>query len=80
MAHTHTSDTDNPAQWYLRVGDQTRYGPVSLDRLVAWAREGRIAPGNQVSKDRRHWIAAESLPELEMRWMIQDGAGQQSGP
>jgi len=66
--------------WYLKKSDGSVYGPVSLDVLTAWAAEGRIAPGETVSPDRRTWRTASELPELEMNWLVELEDGSFYGP
>ena len=36
------------AKWYLRTQDET-FGPETEEKLVEWARMGRIQPGQEVS-------------------------------
>lgn len=71
---------DKGASWYLRLQDKSVYGPVPVDNLRGWAEECRIAPGNEVSMDKIKWIPAESLPELEMNWLVQLANGTNLGP
>lgn len=66
--------------WYLKVGDETQYGPVPFSTLVTWSRQGRVVAGNSVSHDRREWIPAEKIPEFAMTLMIEDENGVLSGP
>lgn len=68
------------ADWYLKKGSGTIYGPVDLESLQAWARDGRIAPEDQVSTDRETWEPAPDLPPLEMRWFIELPGGGTYGP
>ena len=37
-------------KWYLRTQDET-FGPETGERLVEWARMGRIQPGQEISDD-----------------------------
>jgi hypothetical protein len=67
-------------QWFLRIAGGTVFGPVPLKSLVVWAEQGRIVPGNEVSPDRENWVKAETIPELEMKWFVDDGAGKTVGP
>src|SRR5438093_1140118 len=47
-------------------GDGREYGPVSLDELHAWLREGRIVPATQVWRsDADRWQPAASFVELQ---------------
>ena len=46
-------------------GDGREYGPVSLEELLAWLREGRIVPATQVWRsDAERWQPAASFAEL----------------
>ena len=38
------------AKWYLRTQDET-FGPETREKLVEWAKMGRIQPGQEVSDD-----------------------------
>lgn len=67
-------------QWHLRISDDTVFGPVVTRNLVLWAEQGRVLPGQTVSEDQETWIPAESVPELEMVWYIEDPQGHLRGP
>lgn len=67
-------------QWHLRISDDTVFGPVVTRNLVLWAEQGRVLPGQTVSEDQETWIPAESVPELEMVWYIEDAHGHLRGP
>lgn len=51
-------------EWIVRVEGQ-EYGPVELDELREWRREGRLIPANELRRvgDER-WISAGELPEI----------------
>lgn len=66
-------------KWYLRTQDDT-FGPETKDRLVEWARMGRIQPGQDVSEDGENWRPAVEVPFLDMRWSIDIGDGTPRGP
>ena len=66
-------------QWYLRTQDDT-FGPETRERLLEWARMGRIQPGQEVSEDGETWIPATEVPFLDMRWSIDIGDGNPRGP
>ena len=66
--------------WYLKMDDGTVYGPADLNRLQAWAREGRVGPSSQISSDRKSWTPAPLMPELGMEWIVEVGMGQYYGP
>ena len=67
------------AKWYLRAQDET-FGPVSEDQLVAWAKMGRVQPGQEVSDDEVVWWRVEDVPFLDMRFSIDIGDGNPRGP
>ncbi|HEX7517540.1 MAG TPA: DUF4339 domain-containing protein [Chthoniobacterales bacterium] len=51
-------------EWIVRVEGQ-EYGPVDIDALREWRREGRLIPANELRRvgDER-WICAGELPEV----------------
>jgi hypothetical protein len=66
-------------KWYLRTQDDT-FGPETRDRLLEWAKMGRIQPGQEISSDGVTWIPAVEVPFLDMRWSIDIGDGTPRGP
>ena len=72
-----TEDTRN---WFLRIASGTIFGPVSTQGLITWAEQGRVLAGNAISTDRKNWQSAESLPELNIAWYVEDAGGQLVGP
>ncbi len=68
------------SQWYVRITDGAVYGPVDLTTLKSWAAQGRIEPDNEISEDQEIWSTAESLPELEMDWLVELEDGTSYGP
>ena len=66
-------------KWYLRTQDET-FGPETEERLVEWARMGRIQPGQEVSEDNEIWRRVEEIPFLDMRFSIDIGDGNPRGP
>lgn len=66
-------------KWYLRTQDDT-FGPETRDRLIEWARMGRIQPGQEISDDGENWKPAVEFPFLDMRWSIDIGDGTPRGP
>jgi hypothetical protein len=53
-----------PEEWIVRVQD-TEYGPVDLETLLDWKKEGRVLPSNEVRKvDDDLWTVAEQIPSL----------------
>ena len=67
------------SKWYLRTQDET-FGPETEERLVEWARMGRIQPGQEVSDDNVIWRRVEEVPFLDMRFSIDLGDGNPRGP
>ena len=67
------------SQWYLRTQDET-FGPESEEKLVEWARLGRIQPGQEISEDNEVWRRVEDVPFLDMRFSIDLGDGNPRGP
>lgn len=51
-------------QWIVRV-EGREYGPVGVDELREWRREGRLIRENELREtDSERWIRAEELPEV----------------
>lgn len=71
------SDDDN---WFLRKGPGLVYGPVPLDGLRAWACDGRVGPGDEVSAGDDVWRPAPDAPELGMDWLLELPDGGFFGP
>ena len=67
------------SQWYLRTQDET-FGPESEEKLVEWAKLGRIQPGQEISEDNEVWRRGEDVPFLDMRFSIDIGDGNPRGP
>ena len=66
-------------KWYLRTQDDV-FGPETRERLLDWARMGRIQPGQEVSPDGENWMPATEVEFLGMRWCIDIGDGTPRGP
>ena len=66
-------------EWYLKANDET-FGPETRDRLLEWAKMGRILPGQELSLDGEKWYAVTDVPFLDMRWSIDPGDGNPRGP
>ena len=66
-------------KWYLRTQDDT-FGPETRERLLEWAKMGRIQPGQEISSDGENWQPAVEVPFLDMRWSIDIGDGLPRGP
>ena len=51
-------------RWFVRV-DEKEYGPVDLETLAEWKREGRLLPVNQVRRESDSaWVTANTIPAL----------------
>ena len=66
-------------KWNLRTQDDT-FGPETRERLLEWAKMGRIQPGQEISNDGETWKPAVEIPFLDMRWSIDIGDGTPRGP
>ncbi len=71
------TDTRN---WFLRIASGVVFGPVPTKALRLWAEQGRVQPGNEISLDRKNWIPAPSLEELDIVWYLEDAQGNLTGP
>ena len=67
------------AKWYLRTQNDT-FGPESREKLIEWAKLGRIQPGQEISDDNVIWRRVEDMPFLDMRFSIDIGDGNPRGP
>ena len=67
-------------KWYVRMEDGKVYGPAGIESLVEWATDGRIEPTSFVSQDRKSWRPAQTMPELEMKWLVETEPGKVFGP
>ena len=70
---------NDEAKWHLRTQDET-FGPVTEGQLVAWAKMGRVQPGQEISDDSIVWRRVEDVPFLDMRFSIDIGDGNPRGP
>ena len=66
--------------WFLRIASGVVFGPVPTKALRLWAEQGRVQPGNEISLDRKNWIPAPSLEELDIVWYLEDNQGNLTGP
>ena len=67
-------------KWYVRSTAGKVFGPIDLETLKSWVREGRVEPLAGVSSDLSNWVVAPQMPELEMNWVVENNAGQFYGP
>ena len=68
------------SKWYVRMEDGKVYGPADIQSLVKWAADGRVEPTSFVSQDRKSWRPAQTMPELEMKWLVETEPGKVFGP
>lgn len=66
--------------WYIRNTEGKVFGPIDLETLKAWVKEGRVEPLAGVSSDLQNWVLAPLKPELEMNWVVENNPGQFYGP
>lgn len=71
--------SSSETKWFLRTQDET-FGPETEEKLVEWARMGRIQPGQEISEDNITWRRVEDVPFLDMRFSIDLGDGNPRGP
>ena len=67
-------------KWYVKSDDGNVYGPADMEKLSTWARDGRIDPSSYLSTDRISWVPAQTLANLEMKWLIETEPGKVFGP
>ena len=68
------------AEWYVKSEDGNVYGPARVGVLKGWAKDGRIQPTSFLSRDRVNWVPAQTMPELEMKWLVEPEPGRVFGP
>lgn len=67
-------------KWYVRNTAGKVFGPIDLETLKGWVRDGRVEPLAGISNDLSHWVVAPQMSELEMNWVVENNAGQFYGP
>lgn len=67
-------------KWYIRNTEGKVFGPIDLETLKSWVKDGRVEPLAGVSNDLQNWILAPLRPELEMNWVVENHPGQFYGP
>ena len=67
-------------KWYVRNTEGKVFGPIDLETLKVWVRDGRVEPLAGISNDLSNWVVAPQKPELEMNWVVENNAGQFYGP
>ncbi len=65
----------------IRGADGNEYGPVTLEQITAWAREGRVQSQQEVRRsDMEHWSPAGSFSELHPVFAVPAGVAAPSIP
>lgn len=67
-------------KWYVRNTAGKVFGPIDLEALKAWVKDGRVEPLAGISQDLTSWMLAPLKPELEMNWIVENNPGQFYGP
>ncbi len=67
-------------KWYVRSTTGKVFGPIGLDMLKTWVKDGRVEPLAGISTDLVNWTLAPLRPELEMNWVVENEPGQFYGP
>ncbi|TLD69009.1 hypothetical protein FEM03_20330 [Phragmitibacter flavus] len=69
-------------EWYLlKVSDNEIFGPAPIGQFRIWASEAKISPLDRISNDeRKTWLRAPMVGELQMDWLIEMPDGFLYGP
>jgi hypothetical protein len=69
-------------EWYLlKVSDNEIFGPAPIGQFRIWASEAKISPLDLISNDeRKTWLRAPMIGELQMDWLIEMPDGFLYGP
>ena len=67
-------------KWYVKSTAGKVFGPIDLETLKGWVKDGRIEPLAGISSDLKNWMLAPMKPELEMNWVVENEPGQFYGP
>ena len=67
-------------KWYVRNPAGKVFGPIDLEMLKMWVKDGRVEPLAGISTDLQSWMLAPLKPELEMNWVVENNPGQFYGP
>lgn len=67
-------------KWYVRNSTGKIFGPIGLETLKSWVKDGRVEPLAGISSDLKSWMLAPLKPELEMNWIVENNPGQFYGP
>ena len=67
-------------KWSVKNTADKVFGPIDLETLKGWVKDGRIEPLAGISPDLKNWMLAPMKPELEMNWVVENEPGQFYGP
>jgi hypothetical protein len=67
-------------KWYIKNSNGKAFGPITLEVLKDWVKDGRVEPLAGISKDLKTWMLAPLKAELEMNWVVENNPGQFYGP
>lgn len=67
-------------KWYVKNTAGKVFGPIDLEMLKMWVKDGRVEPLAGISNDLQSWMLAPLKPELEMNWVVENNPGQFYGP
>jgi len=67
-------------KWYVKNTAGKVFGPIDLEMLKMWVKDGRVEPLAGISTDLQSWMLAPLKPELEMNWVVENNPGQFYGP
>lgn len=64
----------------IRDVEGNLFGPATMETLVKWARDGRLAAEQELSEDGESWTPVDAFPELAMDWAAELAPGKFFGP
>lgn len=69
-------------KWMIRDADGRLFGPATMETLVKWARDGRLAAEQTISPedDGEKWEPVDSVEAFEMDWAAELAPGKFFGP
>lgn len=73
---------DDQKKWRIRDAEGNMFGPATLETLVKWARDGRLAADQTISPedDGETWTPVDAFPEFAMDWAAELAPGKFFGP
>jgi len=69
-----------PSHYRINGTDGQEYGPVTLEIVERWIREGRIVPATSIRRDDGEPAEARSYPEIDAMFQARAGAAPSAGP